>query len=136
MLLVPLASLCIGTVTTVTSVAAQPATQMALCSSRNSIFGFAPWYACLPGANNGEPRLTKISDIFLIILPVLEGMVKAGAYVAAAYMFYMIILFITARGNASKAATAMGGIRDAVIGFIITLVAIAIVNFVANSFTG
>lgn len=113
---------------------AQPAAQFAVCGSTKSIFGFAPWYACLPGGNSGEPRIESINDVFLIIFPLLENLVKAGAYVAAGYMFFSIIRFIIARGNPGKAATAIEGIRDSVIGFIITLIAIAIVRFVASSF--
>ena len=114
---------------------AQPAEQMAVCASNAGIFGFSPWYACLPGGNTGEPRIESLNDILLIIFPLLESLVKAGAYLAAAFIFYSIIRFILARGNVGKVNTAIEGIRDAVIGFIITLIAIAIVNFIAGAFT-
>lgn len=117
------------------SAVGETAKYVAVCGSKNSFFSISPWYACLPGGEQGEPRIEKLNDVFLIIFPVLEGLIKIGAYVAAAMIFYNIVSFITARGNPGKAGTAMTGIRDAVIGFIITLIAFAIVNFIAGAFT-
>lgn len=114
---------------------ATSADQLAVCQSNQSIFGFSPWYACLPGGTTGEPRVEELNDIFLIIFPILEGLVKAAAYIAAAMIFVNIVKFIIARGNAGKAATAIGGIRDAVVGFIIALISVAIVNFIASAFS-
>lgn len=118
-----------------TPVSAQSADKLAVCNSNQSIFGFSPWYACLPGAGTGEPRIESINNVFLIIFPILESLVKAGAYIAAAMIFVSIVKMIIARGNPGKVATAAEGIRDAVIGFIITLIAVAIVNFIASAFT-
>ncbi len=120
------------------SAQAQPAQQFAICEgpaqSRN-IFGFEPWYACLPGADAGEPRITRLEDIFLIIFPVLESLVKIGALVAATFIFVALFNMVTARGNMQKIAKAAETIRDAFIGFIICLISIGIVNFVAGRFS-
>lgn len=115
---------------------AAPLTVVAACESNvaSNLFGFSPWYACLK-AKNGEVALRSLTDIWLIVFPVVESIVKVAALVSAGYIFYMLILMITARGNSSKIATALNGIRDAVIGFIICLISVAIVNFVSTQFT-
>lgn len=117
-------------------VSAAPHTTVAACASDpwSNIFGFQPWYACLPGGSAGEPRLTSINDVFLVIFPLVDSLVKVGALVAAGIMFYMIINMITARGDAGKIKTSVEGMRDAVIGLIICLVSVAIVNFIASAF--
>lgn len=115
--------------------AASPATQFAVCGNgAANFFGIQPWYACLQQKYNGQTKLTDINDLFLIIFPVVESLVKIGAYVAAAYIFFMLITMMVARGNAGKIATAVSGIRDAVIGFVICLISIAIVNTIVGVF--
>lgn len=100
----------------------------------NAIFGISPWYACLPRDAEGNPVLTSLNDIFLIIFPLVESLVKVAALVAIAYIFFMFFKLMVARGDSGKIATAAQGIRDAVIGLIIALIAVAIVNFVAGAF--
>lgn len=120
-----------------TVMAVSPARQLAVCGQGlANFFGFQPWYACLPKNDKGHYVITGLNDIFLIIFPVVESLVKASALVAVAYIFYMLILMIVARGDAGKIATAVSGIRDAVIGFIIALISIAIVNFIETGVRG
>lgn len=116
--------------------ALSPAKQLAVCGSGlNNFFGFQPWYACLE-QKYGEIKIASINDIFLILFPALEWLVKAGALVAAGMIFYLLIMMMTARGNAGKIATAATGIRDAVIGFIICLISVALINFVQGAIQG
>lgn len=118
-------------------VAANPVSQFAVCGNGlSNFFGIQPWYACLqakPG-NGGEVKLTDINDLYLIIFPLVDALVKIGAYVAIAFIFFMLISMVTARGNAGKIATAVTGIRDAIIGFVVCLIAIAIVNTISGVF--
>jgi hypothetical protein len=115
--------------------AASPVTQLAICKSPNSFLGFSPWYACLPGGNQGEPRVERLEDLLWIIFPLLESLVKIGALVAVGFIFYALINMITARGNMQKVGKAMETIRDAVVGFVICLISVAIVNFISGRFT-
>lgn len=112
----------------------RPAEQLAVCAHPNSIFGISPWYACLPTNAKGDPTINSLNDIFLIIFPIVESLTKIAAFVAAGIIFFMLIQMVMARGNSGKIATAALGIRDALIGFIISLVALAIVNFVSGAF--
>lgn len=114
--------------------ATTPLSQMAVCGSgAGNIFGIQPWYACLQ-ARNGSVSLKSINDVFLIAFPLVEALVKIAAYVAIFVIFFMLMKMVTARGNAGQIATAGNGIRDAVIGLIIAVSAVAIVNFIAGRF--
>lgn len=120
----------------VSASAATPQKLLAVCSSTplQNFFGFQPWYACLPRAADGSPRIEKLNDIFLIIFPLVDSLIKVAALVAVGVIFYMLIQMVTARGDAGKIKTSVEGIRDAVIGLIITLISVAIVNFIAGAF--
>lgn len=118
-----------------TVAASSPARLLAVCASdATNFFGFQPWYACLPRSADGSPKITSINDVFLIIFPVVDSLVKAAALVAVGIIFFMFIRMIFSNGNSSEMAKAGLGIRDAAIGLIISLVSIAIVNFVAGAF--
>ena len=120
---------------TATVAAASPLSQAAVCTSgAGNFFGFQPWYACLPGGDTGQPRLTKLTDVFLVLFPVVDSLVKVAVLVAAGYVFFMLFKMATANGNSSTVATALGGMRDAVVGLIIAMVSVAIVNFIAGAF--
>lgn len=113
-----------------------PTTQFAVCTTGiGNFFGIQPWYACLPKNAAGDPEISDINHVFLIIFPLVESLVKIGALVAAGIIFYMLIRMITARGNAGTIANAAEGIRDAIIGLIICIAAVAVVNFIAGRFT-
>lgn len=114
--------------------AATPLTQMAVCGSgAGNLFGIQPWYACLQ-AKNGSVSLKAINDVFYILFPLIESLVKIGAYVSIFVIFFMLMKMVTARGNAGQIASAGHGIRDAIIGLIICVSAVAIVNFIASRF--
>lgn len=116
--------------------AASPLTHVAVCSADSiaNIFGFQPWYACLPQASDGSPKIESLSDIFKIIFPLVDSLVKIAVYVAAGFIFFMLFKIAMARGDSGKIATAISGIRDAVIGLIIAMVSVGIVNFIAGAF--
>ena len=117
------------------SAASSPVTQVAICSAgAANFFGFQPWYACLPKNSDGTPKLTKLTDIFLIIFPVVDWIMKAAVFIAAGMMFVQLFKIATSRGNASQYGTAIGGVRDAVIGLVISVLAVAILNFVSGAF--
>lgn len=120
--------------------ATSPFTQVAACASDpiSNIFGFQPWYACLQkkyGDTGDKVQIKSINDIFLIIFPVVDWIIKASVLVAAGMIFYMLFLIATSRGNASQYGTAIAGIRDAIIGLCIAMLSVAILEFVAGAFT-
>lgn len=108
-----------------------PVTQFAACDP-GTFFGFPSWYACLPKDSTGHPQLSKMEDLWLIAIPLLETMIKAAAYVAVAFVIWGAILFIKSQGNPGNITAARDTIRDAAIGLILCISSVAIVQFVAS----
>ena len=115
---------------------ASPPTLLAACASNPwaNIFGFQPWYACLQ-QKYGRTQIGSLNDIYLVVFPLVDSLIKVAALVAVGVLFFMIINMVMARGDAGKIKSAVEGMRDAIIGLIICLVAVAIVNFVAGAFS-
>ncbi|MFZ1812052.1 MAG: hypothetical protein WAU02_00815 [Candidatus Saccharimonadales bacterium] len=117
--------------------AVTPVTQVAVCDPGNAwgnFFGFQPWYACLEKDGKGKPMIKSINDLWKIAFPVVESIIKLAMYVAIGMIFFMLFKMVTANGNSSTYAQALGGMRDAVIGLIIAMISVAIVGFIANAF--
>jgi hypothetical protein len=106
-------------------------TQFAACDP-GSFFGFPTWYACLPKDSTGHPKLTKLEDVWLVGFSLIEAAVKAAAYVAVGLTIWGSILFIKSQGNPGLITSARDTIRDAVIGLIICVSAVAIIQFMAS----
>lgn len=120
--------------------ATTPATQVAVCGNGfGNFFGFQPWYACLQqkygDTGTGKVQIRSLNDIFLVLFPVIESIIKVAVLVAASMIFFMLFKIITARGDSGKIATAIGGIRDAIIGLVIAMISVGVVNFIASGFT-
>lgn len=127
--------LSIGVLFPVSVHAASPATQTAVCGSgAGNFFGIQPWHACLPKAPDGSPRIERLTDIFKIVLPLIDSLVKIAALVAAGYMFFMLFKIAMARGDSGQISTAISGIRDAIIGIIIAMISVAAVNWISGAF--
>ena len=117
------------------SAAPLPAQQFAVCAQgAANFFMIQPWYACLDKDAQGNPTIGALTDLFKIIIPAVDSLVKVGAVVAVFVIFFMIFKMLTARGDTGKIASAGLGIRDAIIGLAICLASVAIVNFVAGAF--
>lgn len=115
--------------------AASPLTQVGVCTSGvGNFFGFQPWYACLPKDDKGNPQVKSLNDLFKVLFPVVESIIKLAMYVAIGMIFFMLFKMATANGNSSSFAQALGGMRDAVVGLIIAMLSVAIVNFIAGGF--
>lgn len=106
-------------------------TQVAACTG-GTFFGFPPWYACLQKDATGGPKLTKLEDLWLIAFPLLESAIKAAGYVAIGFVIWGGIRFIKSQGNPGEITAARDTIRDALIGLVICISAVAIVQFMAS----
>ena len=127
--------MCAIGLTPLSASAASPVSQVAVCSNgAENFFWFQPWYACLQTNSDGSPKLTKLTDVYLIIFPIVDWILKSAVFVSAGMMFFMLFKIATSRGNASQYGTAIAGIRDAVVGLLISVLAVAILNFVVGAF--
>ena len=108
-----------------------PVTQFAACDA-GSFFGFPTWYACLPKDSDGHPKLTQLSDVWLIVFPLIETAIKAAAYAAIGFIIWGGIRFIKSQGNPGEITASRDTIRDALIGLVICLASVSIVQFMAS----
>ncbi len=100
--------------------------------SGGSFFGFPTWYKYLEGRDDPtgcSPVLTGLGDVWLILLAIIEILLRLAAIATIIFIIYSGIRYITARGNSEKITSARISIQDALIGLVITIVAIAVVSY-------
>lgn len=115
--------------------ASSPLTTFAACGQgATNFFGLQSWDACLRKKYDGDVRITHLNDIWLIVLPIIDDALKIGVYIAAGLIIWAGFQYIKSSGDASKTAAAKDTILNAVIGLVITLLAVAIVEFIAGRF--
>ena len=113
--------------------AASPLTQFAACKP-SAFFGFPSWDACLPRGNDGEIKISKLEDLWLIAFPVVESMIRAAGYISVGFVIWGSIKFIKSQGDPSQIVSGRDTIRDALIGLVICVLSVAVVQFVAGRF--
>lgn len=98
--------------------------------------GFPKWYKYLDGTTtaNGlcSPRLTGLSDIYLIVAAVIEVLLRISALLAVAYIIFGGIEYIMSQGEPEKTTKARKTITNALIGLFISIFAAATVAFFAG----
>jgi hypothetical protein len=118
------------------------------CSGSGGFLGFPTWYKYLDiGPENGDPCAiigpTKDGETGLdwemasgrVALAVIEIMLRIATLVAIAFVIIGGIRYITSQGEPDNAKSARQTITNALIGLVISLLAAAIVAFVANRLT-
>lgn len=111
-----------------------PLSQFAACEGNAAnLFGFPAWDSCLPHVN-GEIIINDISQIWLIIIPLIESLIKLAAYVSVGFIIWGSIKFMKSQGNSSEVATARNIIRDAIIGLVIAISSVTIIQYIAGKF--
>jgi hypothetical protein len=104
--------------------------------------GFPTWYKYLDsqtvtntlGNKTCAPRITGLSDIWLILAAVIEMVLRVGAIFAIIYTLAGTIQLITSQGDPAKTQAARGTIFNALIGLVISISAATIISFIAGSF--
>ena len=117
-------------------------TQYAAACAKPSFFGIPPWYQYFPVVERGgicevQISFTKngavdFSSILLVGLGLMDILLRAAALVAAGFIIYAGLQYVTAQGEPDKAKRALGTIINALVGLGITIGAAAIVSFVGN----
>ena len=106
---------------------------------------FVPWYKYLPtetdstgncGAtlykdSNDKPVLLK--SIILVLIAVIELLTRIAALVAVGFIIYGSVQYITSQGEPGSISNAKSTITNALIGFVIVVLAIAIIQFLGRS---
>ena len=108
------------------------------CDEGRTFFTFPTWDQYLEKNEVQGCTITGFSfpgDIWLVVLALLDMAFILGAYIAAGFIIYGGFLMMSGQGAPEKIAQARKVIADAITGLIITLIATAIIDFVANRFT-
>ena len=105
----------------------------------SSFLGFPAWYRGLAKKDsNGNCNIVSPGDfsgglsgfILHIAMNGLQIALTLAGYLAVAFIMYGGVQFLTSQGEVAIAAKARKTILDAVIGLVISLIAVAIVNFI------
>lgn len=94
-------------------------------------FGFPAWYKYLDHPNC-MPQIHNVSDIWLIVAAIIEIALRIAALVAVIFVIYGGFSYTTSQGDPEGTGKAKGTIVNAVIGLAISVMAAAIVSFVAG----
>ena len=102
----------------------------------NTFLGIPPWYKYLEAhtSNQCAPQISGINDIWLIGMAVIEILTRVAALVAIIFIVYAGIKYSASRGNTDKVTSAKNTLIDALTGLIISIVATAVVSYVAGRF--
>ena len=94
---------------------------------------FVPWYAYLECDASGAPQITNWSSaVPLVGLAIISLLMRVGGLVAVGFIIWGGIQYTTSQGSPEGAKNAKSTILNAVIGLVITLIAIGLVQFVAG----
>lgn len=116
----------------------------ATCSSKTTLFGIPPWYKYLIDAGlmssnpvTGACELAGslqpndwVQVIFLVGLALLDMALRLAGLVAAGFVIYGGIQYVTSQGEPDKTKDAQQTIINALIGMVIAIAAAAFVSFI------
>jgi hypothetical protein len=130
-----LAGIWLASPVSVQAAAPAPLTQVGACAGGlDSFLGLQPWDACLDH-NAGVPQLGKLTDVWLIVLVLLDDGIKAAGYVSVGFVTWGGIKYLKSQGDPGQLTEARQIIYNALFGLLLTLISVAIVNFVAGAFS-
>lgn len=99
----------------------------------DTFLGLKSWDSCLTKDGNGVPQITKLSDIWLIVLAILEDAIKIAGYTAAGFTIWGGIKYLKSQGDPGQVNEARQIIYNALFGLLLAMISVAIVNFVAGA---
>ncbi len=113
------------------------------CTSKTSFIGLPTWYKYLQGdkytdpvtgLTSCHPKLAGISDIWKVVAAVIEILLRVATLIAIGFVVYGGVLYTVSQAQPDKTKLALRTIINALIGLAITIVAAAVVSFIAGRF--
>ncbi len=110
---------------------------------KNIFFGLPLWYKYLDqqtvrdstsGVDVCNAKLNGISDIWLIVAAVIEALLRVASLVAIGFTIYGGIQYMISQGAPDKTKQSQATVINAFVGLVISIVAAAIVSFIAGRF--
>lgn len=111
-------------------------------SCNNSFFGLIPWWGYLPSSDFSGCDIKTFhfwgssSDILLVLMAIVDDLLRIAGIVAVGFIIYAAINFITSQGNPEDAAKARGVAINALIGLVISMVAVVLVSYIGRTLGG
>ncbi len=111
----------------------------AACDKGKTFFGLPVWYKYLPSTGEDELGYCKFSitdptQFALVGLAIVEILLRLGGIVAFGYIVYGGVQLLMSQGEPDKRSKAIQTIINAVIGMVITLLAVGIVAYLGSRF--
>ena len=114
------------------------------CDRHGMLLTLKPWYYNL---TEGTPPNCKVRPfgttlpeqqkfVWTVVLNIVEDLLQIAGYVAVAFVIYGGFMYLTSSGSPEAAAKGMKTVLHAVIGLVIAIMAIGLVNLVANAGLG
>lgn len=97
------------------------------------ILGLPPWYKHLQMTNSCSPKITKLTDVWVIALNVVELLMRVAGLVALGFVIWGGFKYMKSQGDPGKISEAKEAILHAIIGLVITIGAVVLVQFIAGS---
>jgi hypothetical protein len=117
---------------------AQQATGGDVCG-KETFLGFPAWYKGLTKANNASCDVVAPSEVggmskfaWIIALNVVEMILRAAGYAAAAFIIYGGYKYMISAGSPDGMVGARKTIMNAAIGLVLSIAAVAIVNTISS----
>ena len=113
------------------------------CSS-GTFFGLPSWHKYLPGntytnpdtgVSSCTPRIEGLNDVWKIVAAVIEILLRLSSLIAIGFVVYGGILYLISQGSPDKTKQALQTIISALVGLVISIVAAALVGFIASRFS-
>jgi hypothetical protein len=77
--------------------------------------------------------IDHVDDIWLIVLTVIEDAIKVGGYIAVGFVVWGGIKYIKSNGAPDQATQGREVITNALIGLVLTIISVAVVQFIVGS---
>ncbi|EDK72296.1 hypothetical protein TM7_0583 [candidate division TM7 genomosp. GTL1] len=106
-------------------------TAQAACPAR--LLTLPAWYRGLEGDTSCNPRITKLTDMWIIGLNVVEMLLHIAGYVAAGFTVWGGFRYMLANGEPDKISSAKNTVTQALSGVAVSVVAIAVINFIVDA---
>lgn len=112
------------------------------CNTKMFLGILPTWYKYLPTTSMGEVSCHVNFDAKqgahwgFIALAVLEILIRIGGMVALGYIIYGGIKYISSQGEPDRTREAQHTVANAIIGLVITIIATALIGFIANRMGG
>lgn len=109
----------------------------------NNFLGFPYWYKYIDQSREFDPvsntyvcklKLNGIKDVWLVAAAVIELLIRVASMIAVGMIIYGGVSYIISQGASDKSKQAQSTVINGVIGLVITVIAAAVVSFVAGRF--